>query len=79
MMLLIMASSPLKSVAVNTNPGFVAQVIRLEVEIRLPTPMEAMMVPSSFFAAVAAAVAAASASALVEPPLGSPSVRRIMR
>ena len=65
--------------AVNTNPGFVAHVTRLEVVIKLPTPIETMMVPSSSFAAVAAAVASASAIALVGSPLGSPSVRRTMR
>ena len=78
MILLLMAASALKSVAVNTKPEFVAHVTRLAVVIKLPTPIETMMVPSAF-AAVAAAVASASAIALVETPLGSPSVRRTMR
>ena len=50
MILLLMAASALKSVAVNTKPEFVAHVTRLAVVIKLPTPIETMMVPSAFAA-----------------------------
>ena len=74
----VMVASELKFAAVNANPGFEAHVMRLGVEIKVPTPIETIIV-SALFAAVAAKVASASAAALLPAPLGSPSVRRRMR
>jgi hypothetical protein len=61
MILLEIDCKVVKDVAVNTNLGFVAHVTMLSVAIKVPTPIETMMLPFAFVA-VAAAVAAASAS-----------------